>query len=160
MINTFFLAILRSWQILSIMWICFYFLSLLGVYLTCRSLLLSCFTLNFKYSPCNVMFMFTSLFENHLQLHISIKKIKSMTQQKLKVIKRKEKKNQWIKNNVNHVNLAPLLNLSHSLVDELDIIGQKYTHRSTRQNWSQIKAYYLSCQYSGVVGSEKRRGIL
>ena len=42
-----------------------------------------------------------------------------------------------------------------SLVDELDIIGQKYTHRSTRQNSSQIKAYYLSCQYSGVVGSEK-----
>ena len=42
-----------------------------------------------------------------------------------------------------------------SLVDELNIIGQKYTHRSTRQNWSQIKACYLYCQYSGVVGSEK-----
>ena len=49
---------------------------------------------------------------------------------------------------------------NYSLVDELDIIGQKYTHRSTRQNWSQIKAYYLSCQYSGVVGSEKCSVIL
>ena len=48
----------------------------------------------------------------------------------------------------------------YSLVDELDIIGQKYTHRSTRQKWSQIKAHYLSCQYSGIVGSEKCSVIL
>ena len=47
-----------------------------------------------------------------------------------------------------------------SLVDEFDIKGQKYTHRSTRKNWPQIKAYYLSCQYSGVVGYEKCSVIL
>ena len=47
-----------------------------------------------------------------------------------------------------------------TLVDKLDIIGQKCTNRSKRQNWSQIKAYYISYQYSGVVGSEKCSVIL
>ena len=44
----------------------------------------------------------------------------------------------------------PFLTIIHTLVDELGITSQKYTHRSKGWNWSQIKAYYLFCWFPSV----------